>query len=252
MASAKGHVATLAASVSGRATVGHIRAPAQKPLEQALRLFHPAALQRWLSGADSEPALTRLRGGDEASAGAPAAVVIRPAGPKHANPAGLQKLIGSALPELEAVARRSGAILFRGWQLQQLEDFDGALRSLRSRPTDFFGTAPRRRLKGSGYLFRNVAFEAPAAAPEDGTRPALTRARIRPDVARSAITKAVEQAIHTAVDRGRLGQLVALAAELERRPGGIDSELKRKLGVVWADTTVASKSHPQLFNCERA
>eukprot|EP01043_Picozoa_sp_COSAG02_P020025 COSAG02_NODE_978_length_15497_cov_11.288349_4_plen_291_part_00 len=235
------HISALSAAIGPYARIYHTPTAARTPLDQALRLFHPAALQRWL-GPDGS-ALAQLIGRDEVSK--PAPVVVEAASAKY-TVTDLQRLIVSALPELESVVRHSGAILFRGWQLRDPVDFDSALRSLRSRPTDFFGTAPRYRLDGSEYLFRNVAFES--AGRDDTTVEVCSRDEhsglsVHPD----EVQRMIEQVVKGNLD---LAPLVAMVSELENERGGLDDELKLKLNVVFADTTLASKSHPQLFNCE--
>ncbi len=235
------HVSALTAAVGARARVYHTPTSARTPLEQALRLFHPAALQRWL-GPDGS-ALAQLVGRDEVSKPAP---VVVEAVSAEATATTLQRLIVSALPELERVVRDSGAILFRGWQLKNSIDFDSALKSLRCRPTDFFGTAPRYRLDGSAYLFRNVAFESTA---RDGTAAEVSSScdghrglSVHPDEVQRMIQRVAEGDLD-------LARLAGMVSELEQEHG-LDDELKIKLNVVFADTTLASKSHPQLFNCE--
>lgn len=235
--------AALAATLGGRAKVYRTPAAARLPLEQALRLFHPTALAHWL-GADGS-ALQSLVGRDETHR--PAPVVVDGSGCPEANATGLRHLIEASLSELEAVVQQSGAILFRGWELKDLQDFDGALRSLKSRPTDFFGTAPRCRLAGSDYLFRNVAFETAAAGggPAADTHAGEETFRVEVDE--------VQRVIERVIADGRSAEFALLASmvtELEQERGGLDEELKLKLNAVFAGTTMASKSHPQLFNCK--
>lgn len=230
------HVSALSAAVGSRARIYCTPSSARTPLDQALRLFHPAALQRWL-GPDGST-LAQLVGRDEVSKPAP---VIVEAGSAASTATNLQRLIVSALPELERVVRHSGAILFRGWELRNPVDFDSALKSLRCRPTDFFGTAPRYRLEGSKYLFRNVAFES-AARDSTAAEVCSREVSVHPDEVQRMIERVVEGDLD-------LAQLAGMVSELEQKDG-LDDELRIKLNVVFADTTLASKSHPQLFNCE--
>ena len=149
--------AALAAQLGARARISLTPSSAFTPLRQALTLFHPHALWQWLGWSG----VRRLVGRSEATR--PAPVVVSPPSGVTGSPQELAALLREELPAFRASMLISGALLFRGWGLQHNDHFDTALEALRSRPTDFFGTAPRCRLDSSRYLFRNVAFESAGA-----------------------------------------------------------------------------------------
>ena len=67
-------------------------------------------------------------------------------------------LVRGSVQSLKKLADSSGALLFRGWHLDTIEDYERVLDALGLTPTSFFGQAPRK--PAGRLLARNVAFEA--------------------------------------------------------------------------------------------
>eukprot|EP00164_Ancoracysta_twista_P010708 GFYU01016251.1.p1 GENE.GFYU01016251.1~~GFYU01016251.1.p1 ORF type:complete len:460 (-),score=124.37 GFYU01016251.1:174-1553(-) len=92
-------------------------------------------------------------------------LVLQPATTGNGNKQFLTKFMRDNKAAVQSAIAVYGTVLFRGFDLDAVEDFEQVLDETNMKPTDFFGQAPRKQEPGWKYIFRNIAFESSAPTP---------------------------------------------------------------------------------------
>ena len=138
------------------------------PLVAGHTLFHPKDMAEWLARwsearpGDGDPMRMLMAPEGESFKRAP--LIIKPGSAANASSAFLQSWCDEHRAQLAAATDACGALLFRGWNLAEVDDYEAAMDGLGVKTSDFVGTAPRGKV--GRYVLRNVSFESAAAEKE--------------------------------------------------------------------------------------
>ena len=157
------------AELGGRVDLSLVPSTPAAPLVAGHTLFHPADVSKWVARwsearpGDGDPLRMLMAPAGEAFKRAPLIIAPAPGAPR--DPASLSAWCDEHRQTLAAATDACGALLFRGWELEEVGDYEACMAGLGVKTSDFVGTAPRAKL--GKYVVQNVSFESPKAAPAE-------------------------------------------------------------------------------------